>query len=339
MISIIIPVYNVEKYVIECLESIVASAEYASVTEEIEVILIDDGSSDSSYQLMEDYIKNQAVSFQLFKQINSGVAEARNQGLQRASHDYLTFIDPDDYIRQDYFEKIFALLKENIELDAIFFDIAKVTFDEKQPLGVFKGMDESDISSKWYANGSLASKILKTNLVKDIPFTRGLIYEDSEFSYKALSRISQYAYLEESLYFYRIGRTHSITTTRKTSVDDIYKVLSSIRSYYINQNHLTPENEEGLAYQFVKMLLWSNYYRQLKYAGFNIFDGQSRMAQTRQFLAEQFPNWSDNRLLEHSIYLRNLMGPYYLKQLTMIGENIFKTYYVFLCNQYYKRRK
>lgn len=337
-LGIVVPIYNVEKYIEDCLNSIVEAVSKIDEKNFVKVYLINDGSTDDSKKIAEKFVVAFPQMFFLTSQENGGVAKARNLGLSLVDSDYFTFIDPDDLISSDYFSEIFVLINSN-EYDLITFDVSNFQSETNHFIEIFSGMDANELLSKWLVNGSLCSKIIKTDLVGDINFTDGLIYEDTEFVYKVLSKVSNYYYLEKSLYYYRIGRKNSITTNYKSNVDDIFNILTNIYTFYEDNSLLNNENKEGLEYQFVKILYWSNFYRQLKYARFNIFDGAKRMSETRKYLEHHFPNWMNNPLLNKSIYLHNLMGNNYQRLLPLIGCNIFTTYYVMLAYQVHKRRK
>ena len=102
-ISVIVPVYNVEKFLAQCLESLVLQT-----YKNLEIIIVDDGSSDNSYKIYKKYAKSDS-RIQIIKQKNAGVSAARNTGLASATGEYVHFIDSDDYIDIDYYEKIYVL--------------------------------------------------------------------------------------------------------------------------------------------------------------------------------------------------------------------------------------
>ena len=103
LISVIVPVYNVEKYLPQCLDSI-KNQTYTN----LEIILVDDGSTDSSESICEDYAKSDS-RIKLYHKENGGLSDARNYGIERASGQYFTFIDSDDYITKDYVSYLLEL--------------------------------------------------------------------------------------------------------------------------------------------------------------------------------------------------------------------------------------
>ena len=107
LISIIVPVYNVEKYIVRCLESILSQT-----YKNIEVIIVNDGSVDKSGEICERYAKKDN-RIKLINKSNGGLSDARNKGIDQANGIYITFVDSDDYISQNYVEILYKLIKEN----------------------------------------------------------------------------------------------------------------------------------------------------------------------------------------------------------------------------------
>lgn len=105
LISVIVPIYNVEEYLPRCLESI-SNQSY----KHIEIILVDDGATDSSTKIIQKYVQKDERMRAIHK-TNGGLSSARNRGIQEAKGEYLTFIDADDYVANDYVEYLFNLLK------------------------------------------------------------------------------------------------------------------------------------------------------------------------------------------------------------------------------------
>lgn len=336
MISVIVPVYNVEKYVEECLESLYKSAVKSDRLEDIEIIVVNDGSTDTSLSLVEKYIDNKKEIFKVVTKENGGLSSARNYGIKVAEKEYLGFVDSDDYVSENYFSEILLNLEEK-STDLLMFDIQNVDADTKENLEIFKGMDDEKFG-KWTVNGSACNKIFRRKGFESFKFSEGLLYEDTDFTYRYLSIVKKYRYLNTSLYFYRIGRANSITTRKKNNVDDIYIVLGNIYKYYDDNNLWTEENKQGLEYQFTKVLLWSNFYRQLKYEFPNLLAAYVRSKKAKEFLLKYYPNYLINPLVKDSKYFRHLMGKDYLNRLDDVGGSFFKTYRTLLLNKINKNK-
>ena len=120
LISVIVPVYNVEKYLPQCLNSIINQT-----YKNIEVVLVDDGSTDDSGNICEEYKKNDERII-VVHQKNSGLSAARNVGIEISTGEYITFIDSDDYISPDYIENLYSAL-EQYSADIAICDLKKVS--------------------------------------------------------------------------------------------------------------------------------------------------------------------------------------------------------------------
>ena len=133
---------------------------------------------------------------------------------------------------------------------------------ENDYTNIVKGMDFPD--HLWTVQPSAWNKVYKSSLFNDVKFPKGKIYEDVGTIYKLLSYVKDYIYINKPLYKYRKNREGSILTTISPKIDDIYDMLEDTYSFYQENNQLSQKNIEGLCYQYVKILMWSNMYRQLK---------------------------------------------------------------------------
>lgn len=210
LLSIIIPVYNVEKYIKKCLDLILIQKNMIDV----EILCIDDGSTDSSGNICDLYgkIDNR---IKVFHKKNEGVAATRNFGLNKSKGDYIAWIDPDDYITNDWYLSIEPLLKKNI--DIIFFDYiilknkknkrinyySKSQFIEKENFLEEVILDEKMKSQLWH-------KIYKRELMKNIIFPNIKVMEDYMVLPKLILKSNTIYYLAKAIYVYRI-REDSLT--------------------------------------------------------------------------------------------------------------------------------
>lgn len=200
-ISIIIPIYNAEKTIKRCLNSILAS-EY----ENFEVIMIDDGSTDNSNSIVSEYA-NSDQRFTLITQSNLGPSAARNKGLEQARGDIISFIDSDDYIRNDYFEQLERGFKNNI--DVVFYGFYRVDS---------KGVELSvhvppDIHSDYFSKiidlseadmyGYTWIKSFRRNILRNTRFNENInLFEDEIFTCNLLKRPVNIYVLKEAIYYY-----------------------------------------------------------------------------------------------------------------------------------------
>lgn len=230
-ISIIIPVYNVENYIEECFKSIIKQKNMC----EAEIICIDDGSTDSSGKICDEYAKIDK-RFKVIHQKNSGVATARNIGLDVAQGKYIAWIDPDDYIADNWYEKINIFIEKDI--DFIFFDYAflinntvkKIKY--KNDSGYIKKekffkelvLDKKIQSQLW-------SKVMKRTLFNNIRIPKEIkVLEDYAIMPYLVEKANTIYYISDCLYFYLI-REGSLTNNTININDDYMCYLMSKNRY------------------------------------------------------------------------------------------------------------
>lgn len=206
-ISIIIPVYNREKYIGTCLKSLIQPH-----MEGIEIIVVDDGSNDKTSDICNKFSKDYSF-VRVIRQFNSGVAAARNTGIAAAKGKWIAWVDSDDRVSSNYIETL-QLLKNYLEYDVIIFKYE--TFYDNSKLDNLKNSNSVDIRinhiSKEKCFNSLNNikignflwnKLFKRELYENISFPRGKVYEDIATTYKLLSRANSIGISKNIIYYYR----------------------------------------------------------------------------------------------------------------------------------------
>lgn len=212
MISVIVPVYNVENYLEECLESI-KNQTYSN----IEVILVNDGSTDNSQVICERYCQ-QDPRFHLINQENQGQSVARNNGVAVSTGELITFVDSDDVVSAKYLENLYAYMTEEIDLIECEYRVTRTVFDTlkelENPQIVFEGNSEEAIIKccNYDLSYSPVCKLYRRHLVEDFPFLTGVIYEDIYHGVGLLKFIRKMVRLDYVGYYYR---EHSNSTMRR----------------------------------------------------------------------------------------------------------------------------
>lgn len=233
-VSIIIPVYNTEKYISKCIDSIIGQ----SFTD-FDLILVNDGSTDNSGGICDNYaLKDERIS--VVHKPNEGQSSARNAGLDIASGEYISFIDSDDWIDPDFYHKLLDYA------DAQGADIAACNlyvvnqWDETRPF-------TPDARSKVYSRGeaieeifsnkiltfSPCNKIYKRHVFDDLRFDQNIILEDMDLSYQIIHRANKIAYLEEPLYFYRYNSDSTLRKKFTLKRIDEYDVKKRMYEFYL----------------------------------------------------------------------------------------------------------
>lgn len=320
-ISMIIPIYNVEDYIEACLQSVVKSMKDLS---NIQIILVDDGSKDRSGELAQTFVAKYPNFYYVTKE-NGGLSDARNFGLKYVKYDYIAFLDSDDYIDENYFSEILKVTQS--QPDLIVFDWMDV--GENDYRNMIKGIDFPD--SLWTVQPSAWNKVYKKELFNEVVYPKGKIYEDVGTTYKLLHFVKSFTYINKPLYMYRKNRGGSILSTISLKINDIYTVLDDTYSFYKERNALSEKNIEGLCYQYVKLLIWSNMYRQLKYYKWNVVGFYRKMKQTRETINRLFPEWKKNRFINNNReYFSARLGADFVNKLDGIGKDFITTSFIIL---------
>jgi len=201
-ISVIIPVYNVEKYLPTCMDSLLAQS-----YKDLEIILIDDGSPDDSGRLCDEYAARDA-RIRVIHQINGGAANAKNAGLRIATGYYLTFLDSDDYIETDAYEHMVSVLEE-CDADVLQCAYRDVFVGRKEDQYVLNERREFSVenyleryTTDWTC-GLLWDKLYKRVLFDGIFFEEGHVVDDEFFTYQGIMNAQKVVYDPHIIYNYR----------------------------------------------------------------------------------------------------------------------------------------
>lgn len=203
-ISIIVPIYNSSKYLKKCLDSIVNQT-----IKNIEIILIDDNSTDDSYNICLEYKKKDNRIKLIKNKVNKGVSVTRNIGIENSTGNYLTFIDSDDYVELDYIETLYNLIKEDNYDLAIVGHKKIINSQEYFLFGDEKVVLNQEEAFKYlFKNNNFTTgvvcKLYKKELFKNIKFPKNRIFEDIEVIGKILLNVNKVIYNSVSKYNYVI---------------------------------------------------------------------------------------------------------------------------------------
>lgn len=202
-VSVIVPIYNTEKYLRKCLDSIINQT-----LNDIEIICINDGSTDSSAEILEEYATHDN-RIRIITQANSGLSEARNSGMRIAAGEYIGFVDSDDYIDLDYYEKLYCTaIKNNADIacSGIIRESDKknkilIRYEKEEVFTTIKNKFEN---AKVPEHCYVWNKIYKTEKLKEhnLEFKRGVVYEDLLFTPDALEHLDNMVVVPNILYHY-----------------------------------------------------------------------------------------------------------------------------------------
>lgn len=248
LISIIVPVYKVEKYLVRCIESI-RNQTYSN----LEIILIDDGSPDACPSICDEYALKDERIIVIHKE-NGGLSDARNTGIEMAKGEYIGFVDSDDYIHPDMYENLLKIAIANTA------DIA-VCDVEKVYSGNYILNDEGEDNVRFYTGIQAVAnifdaelylrsvvawgKLYKKSLFDSIRYPKGKLHEDEFVTYRLYYKSSKVAYTDKRYYYY-LQREDSIMGERKRKIsDDVLEAYEELGDYF-------EKREEKFVVQLVK---------------------------------------------------------------------------------------
>ena len=239
MISVIVPVYNVERYLEECLNSI----QQQSYTD-IEVILVNDGSTDHSKTICERYCEEDS-RFYLLNQTNQGQSSARNVGVAASKGEFIAFVDSDDIIQKNYLEKLMQYMTEEVDIVESNFTVSKKDFlveNSKETTILFEG--NSNEAVKIFPNHVLSvnpvTKLYRREIVESLPYPEGLIFEDIYCGIGMLKYIRKIIKIDYIGYYYRQHQTSTMHQDFSTKKLDVFTVCDKLVELYSDREELLP---------------------------------------------------------------------------------------------------
>lgn len=235
LISIIVPVYNVEEYLDNCMDSIVNQT-----YNNLEILLIDDGSTDQSSAMCDRWaIKDKRIK--VIHKKNGGLSDARNAGIQTATGQYIAFVDSDDWIEKYYIEYLYRAIKETgAEISAC--EIRQVIDGQKteklnnEALSQIKCTTEEALATILKGNGFRAvawNKLYTADLLVGETFKVGILHEDEFFTYRIIGKAKTLSFVKNQLYNYRQREGSIMKTTSMRHLDVLDAYLG--RLYYLSK--------------------------------------------------------------------------------------------------------
>ncbi|WP_022772777.1 glycosyltransferase family 2 protein [Butyrivibrio sp. AE2015] len=247
MISIIVPVYNVENYARKCIESLISQT-----YKDIEIILVDDGSTDSSGAICDEYAQKDNRIKVIHKE-NGGLSDARNAGLDIASGDYIGFVDSDDYIDEHMYGHLYDILVDN-NADMSVCDFLEVsdTDDAKdaQSESKIEIIEDKDVyklvTSFNTADITAWNKLYKRDIFSDYRFEKGRLHEDQWAIPYVVSKCNRIVKSSAKLYYY-VTRNDSISKTRLSPkrMWDLLDALSNSCGFFKDKRLYDEQNIEA----------------------------------------------------------------------------------------------
>lgn len=217
-ISIVVPIYNVEKYLDQCVKSIINQT-----YKNLEIILVNDGIIDNSGKICDKYKRQDNRVIVIHKE-NGGASDARNVGIQIATGKYIGFVDSDDYIEKDMYEFLYNnMINENADISCcnrfLVWSNKKQIYGKKNYYTVMNSKEAIEQSCEiGYIGGSAYTKLYKKELFKNIRYPKGKTAEDMYTMYKLFDKANKIVYDATPKYYYR-QRKGSVTNSKKISTN------------------------------------------------------------------------------------------------------------------------
>jgi len=236
-LSIVVAVYNLEKYLPRCLDALVNQT-----LQEIEILCVDDGSTDSAPQIIDEYATKYPNKIKAFHKQNGGEFTTRNYGLERATGEYVTFVDTDDYVEPNWAEKLYNAAKETDSdmavcgFERIDLDTGKVVSTNMTNFGNSIKKINSKDDFMLFINPAPWNKIYKLEKVKDLRFLDFRGFNDMIFLTSSYTKIEKIAFVPDVLYHYFLRYDSQIHSVNRQDVDNFKKYLLELKELYIKEN-------------------------------------------------------------------------------------------------------
>lgn len=214
LITIIIPIYNVEAYLTKCLDSILIQT-YRN----LEILLIDDGSTDSCGEICDKY-KSIDNRIKVIHKVNGGISDARNCGLSNATGELISFIDSDDWVHKEYIETLYKnLITYKADISSCSYikvkESSKIIYNSTKKVRTKVYTSEEAIANilyRRYMDNSPWGKLYKKKLFDGLEYQKGIIYEDLDLFYRIYERANLIVHTNKQCYFYLLRKTSLIRT-------------------------------------------------------------------------------------------------------------------------------
>ena len=257
-VSVIVPFYNVEGYIEKCLDTLVNQT-----LEDIEIILVNDGSKDNSILIAKKFLENYPKKIVYLEKENGGLSDARNFGIPYAKGEYIAFLDSDDYVEKNMYEEMYALAKkENSDMVQCNFYWEYIDKNKKKIGDVQKYSNKKELITKGRVEAW--NKLIKREILEneEIRFPKGLRYEDVEFTYKLAPYLEKVSFIDKPFIHY-IQRQNSISNSQNEKTAEIFDILDNVIKYYKEKN-IYEEYKNELEYIYIKTVFCRSLLRMTK---------------------------------------------------------------------------
>ena len=290
-LSIIVPVYGVEKYIDKCLNSLVKQS-----LKEIEIIVVNDGSPDNSQKIIDKYVKKYPDKIKSYIKENGGQGSARNYGLKKASGEYIGYVDSDDFVEKDMYKKLYNKAKEN-NYDIVVCGNYNVSEDyQNKNIDAFINNYNTDLENIFFGKMAVWNKIYKRDiLIKNkLEFKEKVWYEDLAFTLKAIMNSNTFAFIDEPLYDYLIREGSTMNNSNVQRNLEILDAFNDILSYI--QHNKKEEYFSKIEFLAIDHIYISAIVRVLKAEADDKVKRET-INKLLDYMNKKFPNYKNNKYI------------------------------------------
>ncbi len=290
-LSIIVPVYGVEKYIDKCLNSLVKQS-----LKEIEIIVVNDGTKDNSQKIIDKYVKKYPDKIKSYIKENGGQGSARNYGLKKATGEYIGYVDSDDFVEKDMYKKLYNKAKEN-NYDIVVCGNYNVSEDyQNKNIDAFINNYNTDLENIFFGKMAVWNKIYKRDiLIKNkLEFKEKVWYEDLAFTLKAIMNSNTFAFIDEPLYDYLIREGSTMNNSNVQRNLEILDAFNDILSYI--QHNKKEEYFSKIEFLAIDHIYISAIVRVLKAEADDKVKRET-INKLIDYMNKKFPNYKNNKYI------------------------------------------
>lgn len=309
-VSVIVPVYGVERYIIKCINSIISQT-----FKDFEVIVINDGSLDNSIKLIEENFNDDRIK--IYNKKNGGSASAKNYGVKKSTGEYLFFVDGDDFIEKDCLYNMYnKAIKKNVNL--VLCDYYKYfENDSKEYQSIIPFYEKSNTKCSVISMPGPVCKLVKKEIFEkyDIKFLENHCFEDNAIMPYLSAVCGDFEYINKPYYYYlqREGSALNKSTYSK-SWEDIFSSLKHLYNKF-EESDLLNEFHDEVEYIYIEYLLHG---ANLRFVNFK--EGIKNIKIVTKIMKQKFPNWRKNKYYKkHDIKYKIMVNLFYFNQIKLIN--------------------
>ena len=307
-ISIIIPVYNAEKYLKKCIDSVINQN-----VESKEIILVNDGSIDNSQEIIDEYVAKYPDIIKAIKQENAGQAVARNVGIENASGKFLAFLDSDDYLEENSYQLVLNKA-ECDDLDIVCFDYYEIINGKKEEKQHYF-LNTDDVIRKYIVSEtSPCNRIVKRKIFSDnnVRFLENKIYEDLATIPTLAKYTKKIGYIPDRVYDYVIRENSTMRyATYNPKIEDIFYAVEKLYNDFKDTEYM-----EELEYIYIEHLLHAASLRFFSYK-----EGRGNVDKVVSVMKDKFPKWRKNKYYKmQSIKYKIICELFYHKKFGILSS-------------------